>query len=115
MKQVEQEVVYTHNTGLLDTALHSLHWNGIGCDNGPDIQLYSQIVPLVLRRGGGVLGNLLTCARWHSAGTHRTQHTPHYRHTGGTSGILLLGHSPDTGLGQSLRNIGTLRPNSEVQ
>ena len=34
------------------TALHSLEWTGVGCDNGPDIQLYAQIVPLVLRRGG---------------------------------------------------------------
>ena len=91
MEQVEQEVVYTHNTGLLDTALHSLHWNGIGCDNGPDIQLYSQIVPLVLCRGGGVLGNLLTCARWHSARTHRTHHTPHSRHTARDIGHIIVG------------------------
>ena len=32
--------------------LNSLEWTGVGCDNGPDIQLYAQIVPLVLRRGG---------------------------------------------------------------
>ena len=30
----------------------SLEWTGVGCDNGPDIQLYAQIVPLVLRCGG---------------------------------------------------------------
>ena len=34
-----------------EEALHSLEWTGVGCDNGPDIQLYAQIVPLVLRCG----------------------------------------------------------------
>ena len=36
---------------ILD-CIASLEWTGVGCDNGPDIQLYAQIVPLVLRCGG---------------------------------------------------------------
>ena len=36
---------------ILD-CIASLEWTGVGCDNGPDIQLYAQIVPLVLCCGG---------------------------------------------------------------